>query len=100
MLSLAMFLQEGTNVVDRCSCLYLPAKWWPDIGCDYSSCSNNSGLPKWLSGKEATCQCTGDAGDAGLLPGWGRSPGGGNANPLWYSCQENPMDRGAWWATE
>ena len=39
------------------------------------------------------------AGDVGLIPGWGRSPGGGNGNPLQYSCLENPMDRGAWPAT-
>ena len=38
---------------------------------------------------------TGDAGDMGSLPGSGRSAGGGNANPLHYSCLENPMDRGA-----
>ena len=37
-----------------------------------------------------------DAGDAGLIPGWGRSPGVGNGNPLQYSCLENLMDRGAW----
>ena len=37
----------------------------------------------------------GDAGDSGLIPGLGRSPGGGNSNPLQYSCLENPMDRGA-----
>ena len=37
----------------------------------------------------------GDAGDTGLIPGLGRSPGGGNGNPLHYSCQDNPMDRGA-----
>ena len=42
---------------------------------------------------------TGDAGDAGLIPGSGRSPGGGNDNLLQYSCLENPMDRSAWWAT-
>ena len=41
----------------------------------------------------------GDAGDKGLIPGLGRSPGGGYGNPLLYSCLENPMDRGAWWAT-
>ena len=41
----------------------------------------------------------GDSGDAGLIPGPGRSPGGGNGNPLQYSCLENPMDRGAWQAT-
>ena len=39
------------------------------------------------------------AGDAVLIPGLGRSPGEGNGNPLQYSCLENPMDRGAWWAT-
>ena len=36
-----------------------------------------------------------DAGDAGSIPGWGKFPGGGNGNPLQYSCLENPMDRGA-----
>ena len=36
--------------------------------------------------------------DTGLIPGWGRSPGGGNDNPLQYSCLENPMDSGAWGA--
>ena len=39
------------------------------------------------------------AGDAGLIPGSGRSPGEGNSNPLQYSCLGNPMDRGSWWAT-
>ena len=41
----------------------------------------------------------GDVAEVGLIPGLGRSPGGGNGNPLQYSCLENPMDRGAWWAT-
>ena len=36
--------------------------------------------------------------DMGLIPGWGRFPGGGNGNPLQYSCWDNPMDRGAWQA--
>ena len=40
-----------------------------------------------------------NAGDPSLIPGSGRSPGGGNGNPLQYSCRDNPMDRGAWWAT-
>ena len=40
-----------------------------------------------------------NAGHTGSIPGWGRSPGGGNGNPLKYSCQVNPMDRGAWQAT-
>ena len=38
-------------------------------------------------------------GDLGLIPGSGRSPGEGNGNPLHYSCLENPMDGGDWWAT-
>ena len=37
--------------------------------------------------------------DVGLIPGWGRSPGEENGNPLKYFCLENSMDRGAWWAT-
>ena len=41
----------------------------------------------------------GDAGDAGSIPGPGRSPGGGHGNSLQYSCLENPTDRGAWLAT-
>ena len=40
-----------------------------------------------------------DVRDVGLIPGLGRSPGGGHSNPLQYSCLENPMDRGAWQAT-
>ena len=46
-------------------------------------------------GKESAC----NAGVLGSIPGMGRSPGEGNSYPLQYSCQENPMDRGAWWAT-
>ena len=53
------------------------------------------GLPRWLSCKEYTCQ----AGDTGLTPGLGRSPGEENGNPLQDSCLGNPMDRGAWQAT-
>ena len=41
----------------------------------------------------------GDAGDTSLIPGLGRSPGGGNGNPLLFLYLENPMDRGAWQAT-
>ena len=49
----------------------------------------------WLGGKELAC----NAGDTGLIPVSGKSPGEGNGNPLQYSCLENPMDGGAWWAT-
>ena len=52
------------------------------------------GFPDGSDGKESAC----NAGDLGSIPGLGRSPGGGHGNPLHYSCLENPMDRGAWWA--
>ena len=41
----------------------------------------------------------GDISDVGLIPGSGRSPEEKHGNPFQYSCLENPMDRGAWWAT-
>ena len=53
-------------------------------------------LPHCLGGKQSACSA-GDAGDMGSIPGSGKSSGGGNGNPLQYSCQENPMDRGACW---
>ena len=59
---------------------------------------NIEGLPWWLSGEESAYNA-GAVEDAGLIPGSGRSPGGGHGNPLQYSCLENPMDRGTWWAT-
>ena len=52
------------------------------------------GFPGSSGGKESAC----NAGDLGLIPGLGRSPGGGHGNPLQYSCLENAMDRRAWWA--
>ena len=53
------------------------------------------GFPGGSDHKDSTC----NAGDLGSIPGLGRSPGGGHGNPLQYSCLENPMNRGAWWAT-
>ena len=53
------------------------------------------GFPSSSNGKQAAYK----AGDLGSIPGLGRSPGEGNGYPLQYSCLENPMDRGAWWAT-
>ena len=55
----------------------------------------SSGLPGGSVAKESVC----NAGDAGLIPGLGRSPGEGHGNPLQCSCLENPMGRGAWRAT-
>ena len=53
------------------------------------------GFPCSSVGKESACS----AGDMGSIPELGRSPGEGNGNPLQYSCLENLMDRGVWWAT-
>ena len=53
------------------------------------------GLSQWIINKESLC----NAGDLGSIPGSGRSPGGGNGDPLQCFCPENPMDRGPWWAT-
>ena len=52
------------------------------------------GFPGGSEVKASAC----NAGDLGLIPGLGRSPGEGNDNPLQYSCLENPMGGGAWWA--
>ena len=74
-----------------CVCIYI---------CIYSfSCS----FPLWFitgylgfpSGSDVK-ESAHNAGDPGLIPGSGRSPGEGNGNPLQYSCLENSMDRGAW----
>ena len=53
------------------------------------------GFPGGSEVKASAC----NAGDLGLIPGLGGSPGEGNGNPLQYSCLENPMAGGAWWAT-
>ena len=51
-------------------------------------------FPGGSDGKASAC----NAGDSGSIPGLGRSPGERNGNPLQYSCLENSMDGGAWWA--
>ena len=53
-------------------------------------------VPRGFSGGTVVKNPPANAGDTGLIPGSGRSPGGGNGNPLQYSCLGNPMDRGAW----
>ena len=55
---------------------------------------NDLGFPCSSVDKESACS----AGDPGLIPGSGRSPGEGNGNPLQYPCLENLMDLEAWWA--
>ena len=52
-------------------------------------------IPVGSASKETACNVE----DLGLITEAGRSPGGRHGNPFWYSCPENPMDRGAWWAT-
>ena len=56
------------------------------------------GFPRGTGGKKSTYNA-GDLRDTGSMPGSGRSPGGGNGNPLQHSCLKNPMDRGVWRAT-
>ena len=53
------------------------------------------GFPGGLDGKEYACKM----GDLGSVPESGRFPGEGNGHPLQYSCLEDPMNRGTWWAT-
>ena len=60
-----------------------------------NKCWRGYGEKGGSDGKASAC----NAGDPGLIPGSGRSPGEGNGNPLQYSCLENSMDGGAWWAT-
>ena len=61
----------------------------------HSCCPRKWDSPGGSAGKESVCQCRRHE----FNPWVGRSLGGGNRNPLQYSCLKNPMDRGAWWAT-
>ena len=63
------------------------------IGLLLFNSKGETGLLRWLSGKESTCQ----AGDVSSIPGLRRYPREGNGNLLQYSCLGNPMDSGAWW---
>ena len=62
---------------------------------NYYCFTTRPGFPHSSAGGESAC----NAGDPGLIPGLGRSPGEGNGSPLQYSCLENPMDRGTCQAT-
>ena len=62
---------------------------------NWTSISHHVGFP----GGSVVKNPTANSGEVGSVSGLGRSPGGGNHNPLKYSCQGNPMDRGGWWAT-
>ena len=71
--------EEEDTVFLKCVCVYLFVY---------------GGFPGGSEVKVSAC----NAGDLGSIPGLGRSPGEGNGNPFQYSCLENPMDRGGWWA--
>ena len=66
-----------------------------DISLHISWVNEIMDFPGGSDGKQSFC----NAGDPGSVPGLGRSPEEGNGYPLQYSCLENSMDRGAWWAT-
>ena len=70
--------------------------WEYPLEKEIATHSSIPGLPCGSAGKESAF----NAGDMGSIPGLGKSPGGGHGNPLQYSCLENPMDRGACWATD
>ena len=66
--------------------------WLPVF--NYTNTVSNWGFPGGARGKELLCQCR-RLRDTVVIPGLGRSPGGGHGNPLHYACLQNPMDRGA-----
>ena len=70
----------------------------PDLAFSLPDIYIPKGFPDGLVSKESACNA-GDTGVKGLSSRSGRSPGGGHGSPLQYSCLENPMDKGAWWAT-
>ena len=59
----------------------------------------NGSMKTYFPGGSEVKASARNMGDSGSILGSGRSPGEGNGNPLQYSCLENPMGRGAWWAT-
>ena len=74
---------------------YFRSLGWEDpLGKETATHSRIDGFPRGSDSKESACS----VGDSALIPRWGRSPGGGNGNPLQYSGLDNPH-RGAWWAT-
>ena len=78
------------NTLSRLVIAFLPRRVFYVHGCSHHlQC-----FPGGSDRKESAC----NAGDTGLISGLGRSPVGGNGNPLQYYCLGNPMDRGAWWA--
>ena len=73
--------------------------WWAIVHGVPKSWAGLSDFTLGFPGGSEVKASAGNAGDLGLIPVSGRSLGEGNGNPLQYSCLENPMDGGAWWAT-
>ena len=86
---------EATQLTASGACGSKYCPWDFLAAARVGGCCLFSGLPCSSNGKESAC----NAGDLGLIPGSGRSSGERHGNPQECSCLENPMDRGAWWAT-
>ena len=86
------------NFFQHWICFYLLFIIKTESVCYIYNLDLSRGMISPLHGAEVKASAR-NAGDLGLIRGLGRSPGEGNGNPLQYSCLENPMDGGAWWAT-
>ena len=89
---------KGSRLPGACT----PLSEWLDLRADRAAHYPSlfaEGLGRGYPGGSEVKAFVCNAGDLGSIPGSGRSPGEGNGNPLQYSCLENPMDGGAWWAT-
>ena len=82
--------QEGTHSLE-----WVVGQW----GGALPSPPEKKGFPGGASGIKSLPANAGDLRNADLIPGLGRSPGGGHGNPLQHSCLEKSMDRGSWWST-
>ena len=80
------------SIAETPFCCRSPSLWESVLGRHIPA----EGFPAGARVKEPACQCRRHKRDAGLIPGSGRSPAGGNGNCLQCSCLGNPMDRGAW----
>ena len=97
LLKLKFFLINNKNPITRhANCLILnKSSYWVYQLFKFGCGTWRLGFPGGSDGKASAC----NVGDPGSIPGSGRSPGEGNGNLLQYSCLENSMDGGAWWAT-
>ena len=90
-----LFLQWSLSFLGRANGAWTLAEINSNRHSGFVENSSTSRFPGGAEGKESAC----DSGAPGSVPGWERSPGGGNGNPLQYSSLENSTDRGAWLAT-